>query len=231
MKFTDILTSSAHAYIVEGKGTARQDFVRRFIEELNGESESLLDVVHMEKSGKAAYTTKDASALIERLSMGAYGKHLIGVIDDAEALSETVQNKLLKTLEEPEPGVVIIISTTNSDNLLSTVKSRCNLIRISDFDDVDLDPEETDSAIAEAANFILEKHNFYEYRDIIDKKIKSQEDAAALLSAIEDSCHTEMLDGNRDMADAIELIEIARQDIYLGMHYGKALRRLCLELA
>lgn len=229
MKFTDILTSSAHAYIVEGKGASRQDFVRKFIKGLNGEDENPLDVIHMEKSGKTAYMTKDATALIERLSMGAYGKHVIGVIDEADALSETVQNKLLKTLEEPEPGVIIILATSNVDNLLSTVRSRCNLIRVSDFEQTETD--ETDSKIAEMADFMLEKHNFYEYRDLIDKKVKTQEDAIKLLSAIEESCHAEMINGNRLMANSIELIETARQDIYLGMHYSKALRRLCLELA
>ena len=248
MKFTDILMSSAHAYIVEGKGASRQAFVRKFIKGLNCADENpaarpcgtcpsciqidagtSMDVVHMDKSGKTTYMVKDATAMIERLSMGSYGRHVIGVIDDADALSETIQNKLLKTLEEPEPGVVIILATNNADNLLSTVRSRCNLVRISDFEQIA--DEGSDANIDEAAEFILTKHNFYEYRELIDKKIKTSEDAVALLSAIEDRCHTEMLNGNRQMAQTIELIETTRTDIFLGMNYSKALRRLCLELA
>ena len=231
MKFSDILTSSAHAYIVEGKGALRQDFVRKFIEALNCTS---MDIVYMEKSGKTGYMVKDASAMISRLSMGAYGKHVVGVIEDADTLSETLQNKLLKTLEEPEPGVVIILATNNADNLLSTVRSRCSLLRVSEFSEAALEEADDENIkLSEVRNYLLEIHNFHEYREVIDKKIKTQEDAIIVLGQLEDSFHERMInETNRaEMARAIELIETARMDIYSGMHYGKALKRLCLELS
>lgn len=249
MKFTDILTNSAHAYIVSGQGQARKDFVNRFIKALNCECDDIsgrpcnscpscrqidvgtsMDVVYMEKSGKTTYTVKDASALIERLGMGSYGRHVIGVIEDADALSETLQNKLLKTLEEPEPGAIIILGTNNADNLLPTVCSRCNIVRVSDYE-VDSSEEEPSEAINELAEFVIGKRYNYELRDAIDKKVKTQDDAIMLLSLIEDKYHGELLNGNRDMAAGIDLIEQARMDIYLGMNYSKALKRLCLELS
>lgn len=248
MKFSDILTSSAHAYIVEGQGQARTDFVSKFIKAINCEESEIgnrpcnacpscrqidagtsMDVVYMEKSGKTAYTVKDASALIDRLGMGSYGRHVIGVVEDADALSETIQNKLLKTLEEPEAGAVIILSTANSDNLLSTVRSRCNLIRVSDFTDAPAGAESNEE-IEKVADFIFEKHYNYECRDAIDKKIKTQEDAVLLLGLIEDRFHSELA-SNRNMANGIDKVEQARMDIYMGMNYSKALKRLCLELS
>ena len=47
------------------------------------------------------------------------------IITDASRLSETCQNILLKTLEEPPAHAVFIIVADNSGNLLVTVRSRC----------------------------------------------------------------------------------------------------------
>lgn len=248
MKFTDILMSSAHAYIVEGKGQSRNDFVLKLIKALNCENENLqdrpcntcdscrqinartsMDVVFMEKSGKTTYTVKDTSSLIERLGMGAYGRHVIAVIEEADSLSETLQNKLLKTLEEPEPGAIIILETTNADNLLSTVRSRCNVLRVCDYEETAETEEEYNESINSLAQLIISEHQFYECRDAIDKKIKTQEDAIQLLGLLEDKYH-EALINDRNMVNGIELIEKARMDIYTKMNYNKALKRLCLEL-
>lgn len=51
------------------------------------------------------------------------------LVDEAELLDRSlsnapVQNALLKTLEEPPPGTVIILVTTSEDRLLPTVRSR-----------------------------------------------------------------------------------------------------------
>lgn len=248
MKFSSILTSSAHAFIVEGQGQLRTDFVLKLIKALNCESESILerpcntcqscrqitagtsmDVIHMEKSGKTSYMVKDASALIERLSMDSYGRHVIGVIDDADVLSETLQNKLLKTLEEPEPGTIIILGTTNADNLLSTVRSRCNILRVGDFGEESCVEDSINEAIEGLVDSIFSKHYYYKLRDVIDKKIKNQEDAVLLLGLIEDRYYGELY-RDRNIADKIDLIEKARMDIYSGMNYNKALKRLYLEL-
>ena len=50
------------------------------------------------------------------------------VIEDAHLLNEAASNCLLKTLEEPENGLFILI-TSNINNLLDTIKSRCQQIR------------------------------------------------------------------------------------------------------
>ena len=50
------------------------------------------------------------------------------LIKDAHLLNEAASNCLLKTLEEPENGLFILI-TSNINNLLDTIKSRCQQIR------------------------------------------------------------------------------------------------------
>ena len=50
------------------------------------------------------------------------------VIEAAEAMAEAAANALLKTLEEPGHGLLIVL-TASPERLLSTIRSRCQLIR------------------------------------------------------------------------------------------------------
>ena len=50
------------------------------------------------------------------------------VIEMAEAMAESAANALLKTLEEPGHGLMILLSAS-PERLLSTIRSRCQLIR------------------------------------------------------------------------------------------------------
>lgn len=50
------------------------------------------------------------------------------VIEAAEAMAEAAANALLKTLEEPGHGLLILL-TAAPERLLSTIRSRCQLIR------------------------------------------------------------------------------------------------------
>ncbi|OGR44092.1 MAG: hypothetical protein A2X35_12900 [Elusimicrobia bacterium GWA2_61_42] len=50
------------------------------------------------------------------------------IVRDAEALMPAAQNALLKTLEEPPPGTVVILTVSRKTSLLSTILSRCCLV-------------------------------------------------------------------------------------------------------
>jgi DNA polymerase-3 subunit delta' len=60
------------------------------------------------------------------------------IVDDAEALGREAQNALLKTLEEPPPGSIIILVTAQPGLLLDTVRSRCPVVRFGPLDVADL---------------------------------------------------------------------------------------------
>ena len=51
-------------------------------------------------------------------------KHKIVFITNAEGINESAQNKLLKTLEEPNPQVIFVLTCTNIEKLLPTIRSR-----------------------------------------------------------------------------------------------------------
>ncbi|MCM2267417.1 MAG: hypothetical protein NDI60_06520 [Elusimicrobiales bacterium] len=52
----------------------------------------------------------------------------IFIVRDAEAMVANAQNAILKTLEEPPPGTLVILTVSRKAALLSTILSRCCLI-------------------------------------------------------------------------------------------------------
>ena len=64
------------------------------------------------------------------LSSSADDGRKIGIIHDADAMNDEAQNALLKTLEEPGPGVIFILTTGNPAALLPTTRSRCQLLPV-----------------------------------------------------------------------------------------------------
>lgn len=241
---------SAHAYIIEGRaGSARDEFISQLAMGLEcldpdvsarpcGRCESCrqvaagtsMDIVRMQMSGKTGYKAEDASSFTGRLDMGAYGRFLIGIIDDADSLSETVQNKLLKTLEEPRENVILLLGASNPDHLLSTVRSRCSMIRPA-ADDAPAE-EKSKGIRALAEKYVYVGEGFYAARDSIEKNVKSSGDAHALIEAVEDLLREEMRNTGDPLACAmkIEKCERAAVDMETGMDRSRALKRLWLEL-
>jgi hypothetical protein len=75
------------------------------------------------------------------------------IIDEAELLDRSVrhaptQASLLKTLEEPPPGSLLILVTSNEGRLLPTIRSRCQRVTFGLLDEADMRQwvEQTDVA-------------------------------------------------------------------------------------
>lgn len=61
---------------------------------------------------------------------GAFeGRYRVAIIDGAEQMNISSANALLKTLEEPPAGAMIVLVTAALDRLLPTVVSRCQSLR------------------------------------------------------------------------------------------------------
>jgi len=93
------------------------------------------------RSAKLASIPKDVvethllrpSALAAKVSPGGSASKVF-IVDEAELLDRsatnaTVQNAMLKTLEEPAPGTLIILVTSSEERLLPTIRSRCQRVR------------------------------------------------------------------------------------------------------
>lgn len=66
------------------------------------------------------------------------GKRRIAIIDDADWLNQEGANSLLKTLEEPSPGAVIILISTSATRQLPTIRSRSQVIKFNPLSDADV---------------------------------------------------------------------------------------------
>jgi DNA polymerase-3 subunit delta' len=68
--------------------------------------------------------------LIPRLSLKpTRGRRKIAILDDADFLNVASANCLLKTLEEPPLGSVLILLGTSEQKQLPTIRSRCQIVR------------------------------------------------------------------------------------------------------
>ena len=69
--------------------------------------------------------------LQHRLSLKAYSSsYKIAILASAEKLTIPAQNCMLKLLEEPPEDTIIILSSSTPESLLSTVVSRCQIVRL-----------------------------------------------------------------------------------------------------
>ncbi len=57
------------------------------------------------------------------------GGRKIAIVDDADYLNPEGANSLLKTLEEPPPGSILILIGTSPAKQLPTIRSRCQVVR------------------------------------------------------------------------------------------------------
>jgi DNA polymerase-3 subunit delta' len=74
---------------------------------------------------------EDAQTVVDEVSRSPIeGERKVVIVFDAERLrlNEAAANKLLKTLEEPPPRAVIILVTSGADQLLPTIRSRCQRV-------------------------------------------------------------------------------------------------------
>ena len=69
-------------------------------------------------------------------------KQEIAFIFEAQKMTIAAQNALLKTLEEPPGESLLILTAPNSDLLLPTISSRCQIINLSAKSEIEFEKEE-----------------------------------------------------------------------------------------
>ena len=85
------------------------------------------------------------------------GKKRIYIIRDCEKMRLEAANSMLKFLEEPEDGIIAILMTNNINNVLSTIISRCKVVKFNRLkDDIVDNNEELENL---AINFISNLEN------------------------------------------------------------------------
>lgn len=90
----------------------------------------------MELDAASNNSVDDVRDLQERIGLASMlGGKRVWILDEAHMLSKPAANALLKTLEEPPPGLVFILATTEPERLPTTILSRCQHFRFRRFTD------------------------------------------------------------------------------------------------
>ncbi len=139
-----------HAYLISGEhDVGKRSLALRFAQALNctgsdrpgelcyecrscnlvpGEKYPDLHVITPEEDS-STIKIDQIRELHQRLALTPFeGRFRIAVIPDFEVATEEAANALLKTLEEPNEGVVVILTTIDAVSLLPTIVSRCEHI-------------------------------------------------------------------------------------------------------
>ena len=98
-----------------------------------------VDVIALEPDDKAAIRIDPVREMLERTAYRPFeGRRRVVMIREADALTEESQNSLLKSLEEPTPGTMFVLTTAVPGALLPTVRSRCMRLRFGRLTSVEL---------------------------------------------------------------------------------------------
>ena len=89
-----------------------------------------VDVIGVEPDDKASIKIDVIRDVLSRTGFRPFeGRRRVVLIREADTLEPASQNSLLKSLEEPPPGTMFILTTAVPGALLPTVRSRCMRLR------------------------------------------------------------------------------------------------------
>ena len=114
------------------KPSVCDEFVKRWREMLLGNpyfgSQEWLDAIGAENHQLMIYEA-ESDALTRKLSIrSSQGGYRVVIIWQPEKMNAICANKILKLLEEPPSGVVFVMVSEHQEQLLDTIRSRCQII-------------------------------------------------------------------------------------------------------
>jgi DNA polymerase-3 subunit delta' len=130
------------------------------------------------------------------------------LIEGADDMNASAANSLLKTLEEPPGGSVIILLARSASGVLPTIASRCSVIQLSPEADIEekisgllgVDKDMARILADLSGGFLDEAERIYKNNQIIDQRSKILDISDRLLAqknyAI--SSYSDFFDGNKD---------------------------------
>lgn len=123
----------SHAHLISGEdGIGKSklaNILSRLILQVSLDRE-YVDIINY-KSSKASFGVDDVRNIIDEVSKKPFeGDKKVIIIHDGNKLTTQAQNALLKTIEEPPTGVYIIILCESLELILDTIKSRCEIYKL-----------------------------------------------------------------------------------------------------
>jgi DNA polymerase-3 subunit delta' len=137
---THAISRPVHAYLLVGPtGSGVDDAARYFAVGLIGATgdarvEQLVfrrlhpDVVEVEPEGTFFLARQADDVIDEAMRSPVEGDRKVIILRDIERMNDTSANRLLKTFEEPPARTVFVLTTAMPDEVLPTIRSRCQRV-------------------------------------------------------------------------------------------------------
>ncbi len=131
LKKTAAAGTVSHAYLICGdREEELSALALEFARQLIGSPLPHPDVISLTHEKEELISVDEVrNGIVETAQIRPYeASRKIFLIPEAEKMNEAAQNALLKTLEEPPSYAVLLLLTTNENALLSTIRSRCEVL-------------------------------------------------------------------------------------------------------
>ena len=128
------LNEISHAHIIVGEdGIGKSKIASEFAKNILGKTKDkdYIDIVKF-RAKKASFGVEEVREVINEINKKPYeGDKKVIIIYDGNKITVQAQNTLLKIIEEPPKGVFIILLCESLELILDTIKSRCQIYKLS----------------------------------------------------------------------------------------------------
>lgn len=125
--------SLSHAHLIVGvDGIGKSELAKVFaLQILNGvDTRQYVDIINY-RPKKLSFGVDEVRELIAEVGKKPFeGNKKVIIVHEGNKLTIQAQNALLKTIEEPPSGVFIIILCESLELILDTIKSRCQIYKL-----------------------------------------------------------------------------------------------------
>lgn len=194
------------------------------------------DIIYIDADGKSIKDEAVEELQTRIKKKPFFGDRNIVVIKHADTMTIRAQNRLLKTLEEPPQGTIIILLSENIENLVQTILSRCVVFRVNPFETLEYGEIKEQAQLL--VKMLLNKEAFYLVKSKLNEFAEDKDSAMKLLDSMELIYRDLTIINTKESRNykkdyiykAVELIEEARRDLQRGISTGYAMKNLIVKI-
>ena len=169
-----------------GEKPIATDFIAEWREFLKlnpyGNSFDWIELIKEKENSQGKITAEECNDIIRKLSLKSFESEYKILIMWMPEMLGTEGNKLLKLIEEPPPNTLFILVTENEAQVLQTIVSRCQLVKIpalatTDIEEALVSRNKTEPAIARQVASVSDGN----YREALQLVQHAEEDWQSLL--------------------------------------------------
>ena len=178
------------------------------------ENDSLPSLKIIYPDGQAIKKSQMEELKSDFASIPYLSKYNIYIIQDAEKFNASSANTMLKFIEEPEKNIIGFLITNNKENVINTIKSRCEIIKANYSEKVECFIDEKVQNLAEEYLYKLEveKEELIVYnKDILDEKLEKEEYIQLFQTLLD--FYLSLLNGKRKFVKLKDNLQLNRETI------------------